>query len=526
MESEYTNDEYTIGWICALQEEFDVATAMFTEEHGLPQSLPKEDNNAYMLGQIGHHKVVMACLPVGRMGTNPAAVVADSMRRTFKSLRFGLLVGIGGGAPKPFVGKDVRLGDVVVSVPKGAYGGVVQYDFRKLEAGKNGFTHRGHLCSPPEKLLTNQSWGELSDEYEYPAVGDKLFQSDYIHDGSKAVGSGSFATDDCAHCDEGKLITGRKQRKDNIPVVHLGTIASGNFVIKDATVRDYIDECYDNTVLCFEMEAAGLMNTFPCPVVRGISDYADSHKNDGWRNRAIAAASVYAKALITIISPEDVVELPKVNKLMAELTLTVKGVSEDVAKVSEQVQEDREERDRKQILDWITSIDYDSQLSDIVKKSQECTGRWLLDSPEYQNWANGGKQILYCPGIPGAGKTVLTSIIIHDLLDRFSGTSGFGLALLRQLAGRCSPLPSEVKQLCSTNYSRKTRPREAEIVTTLRAITKLFTKSFIIVDALDECQKADGCRTKFLNILFDIQKEVCISILATSRSDGDISRFF
>ncbi|KAF3229678.1 hypothetical protein TWF106_000169 [Orbilia oligospora] len=225
---------------------------------------------------------------------------------------------------------------------------------------------------------------------------------------------------------------------------------------------DYINECYDNTFLCFEMEAAGLVNTFPCLVVRGIGDYADSHKNDGWRNRAIAAASVYAKALITIIRPEDVVELPKSGRKCG------KGL---------------------RALDWITSIDYDSQLSDIIKKSQEGTGRWLLYSPEYQNWANGGN-------------------------------------LLKQFAGRCSPLPSEVKQLYITHYSRKTRRREAEIVIMLRAITKLFTKSFTIVDKLDECQKVGGYKTKFLNVLFDIQKEVGISILATSRSDGDISRFF
>ncbi|KAK6507635.1 hypothetical protein TWF481_006061 [Arthrobotrys musiformis] len=343
MESKYTNDEYTIGWICALQKEFKAATAMLTEEHGLPQSLPEEDDNAYMLGKIGHHKVVIACLPAGRTGTNPAAVVANSMRRTFTSLQFGLLVGVGGGVPQPFAGKDVRLGDVVVSVPNGAYGGVVQYDFGKLEAGRSGSVHRGHLCSPPEKLLSNVTLLQIHIEklrnpatylkdflaeleesrngYEYPGVEDKLFRSSYIHDGSKAVGPrpGGSPMDDCANCNERELVTGRKQRKDNIPVVHLGTIASGNSVMKDAKIRDYIDQCYDNTVLCFEMEAAGLMNTFPCLVIRGISNYADSHKNDSWRNRAIAAASVYAKALITIIRPEDVDELPKADKPVAEL---------------------------------------------------------------------------------------------------------------------------------------------------------------------------------------------------------------
>src|SRR5216110_630802 len=108
--SKFGNDEYTVGWICALQEEFDVATAMLDNEHGISQSLPEHDTNAYTLGEIGEHKIVMACLPAGRMGVGAAAVVADNMRRTFKSIRFGLLVGIGGGVPNE--GRDIRLGDV------------------------------------------------------------------------------------------------------------------------------------------------------------------------------------------------------------------------------------------------------------------------------------------------------------------------------------------------------------------------------------------------------------------------------
>ena len=194
--SQFGNEEYTVGWICALQEEFDVATAMLDSEHGLPQSLPEHDTNAYILGEIGQHKIVMACFPAGGMGVGAAAIVADNMRRTFKSIRFGLLVGIGGGAPSQ--GRDIRLGDVVVSVPKGSYGGVVQYDFGKVEAGGT-VTHRGQLNSPPEKLLTNvallqnllsrlknpkncvrkflEELEGLNEEYGYPAKDDKLFQS-------------------------------------------------------------------------------------------------------------------------------------------------------------------------------------------------------------------------------------------------------------------------------------------------------------------------------------------------------------
>lgn len=330
MESQFSNDEYTVGWICALQDEFDVATAMLTHEHGIPQSLPEHDNNAYILGEIGEHKIVVACLPAGRMGTNSAAVVANNMRRTFKSLRFGLLVGIGGGVPNPANGVDIRLGDVVVSVPVGPYGGVVQYDYGKSEDG-NIFTHRGQLNAPPEKLLSYVSLlqtflrrlknpknlvrkflnelDEYSDEYGYPDIEDKLFQPHCAHSVTLSQGDG------CSNCDLIQLIQ-RKKRKNSDPIIHLGTIASGNAVIRDGLVRDRINREYGNSILCFEMEAAGLINNFPCLVIRGVSDYADSHKNDHWRYRAIATASAYAKALLTLIRSAEVSLWPEASKVM------------------------------------------------------------------------------------------------------------------------------------------------------------------------------------------------------------------
>ncbi|GKZ51880.1 hypothetical protein AbraIFM66951_007898, partial [Aspergillus brasiliensis] len=112
--SPHPNTSYTLAWICALREEYDVAIAILDEFHGIPQHQPPEDKNAYLLGRIGAHNVVMVCLPAGRMGTAAAAAVAENLCRTFRSVRYGFLVGIGGGVPG---GRDIRLGDVVVSVP-------------------------------------------------------------------------------------------------------------------------------------------------------------------------------------------------------------------------------------------------------------------------------------------------------------------------------------------------------------------------------------------------------------------------
>lgn len=112
-------EQYTVGWICALAIETAVARGMLDAEHSpLPRS--SNDNNAYVLGSIAKHNVVIACLPSGSYGTTSAAVVATNLLSSFPNVRFGLLVGVGGGVPSEE--HDVRLGDVVVSHPDGTFG--------------------------------------------------------------------------------------------------------------------------------------------------------------------------------------------------------------------------------------------------------------------------------------------------------------------------------------------------------------------------------------------------------------------
>ena len=137
-----------MGWVCALPIELAAAQEMLDEEH---ESLhhDADDTNIYTLGRIGEHNVVVACLPDGQSGTASAAAVAMQMKSAFKSIRFGLMVGIGGGVPSGEA--DIRLGDVVVSRPHQTHGGVVQYDFGK--ATPSGFERTGILNTPPTILL-------------------------------------------------------------------------------------------------------------------------------------------------------------------------------------------------------------------------------------------------------------------------------------------------------------------------------------------------------------------------------------
>ena len=95
-------------------------------------------------------------------------------------------------------------------------------------------------------------------------------------------------------------------------VVHYGTIASGNCVMKNAEERDLVSSKFDG-VLCFEMEAAGLMNNWPCLVIRGICDYSDSHKNKEWQPYAAATAAAYAKEILSVIPTAEVATTRTIN---------------------------------------------------------------------------------------------------------------------------------------------------------------------------------------------------------------------
>jgi hypothetical protein len=187
----------------------------------------------------------------------------------------------------------------------------------------------------------------------------------------------------------------------------------------------------------------------------------------------------------------------------------------------------RSKLDKKEdlkILNWITPIDYGPQQTDYIRRRQAGTGQWLLDSAEYQTWLNISKQTLFCPGIPGAGKTILTSIVINDLSTRFPANQNVGIAylycnfrrrdeqsaenllasLLKQLTQERSSLPESVKALYDHHKDKRTRPLFDEISRTLQSVAAMSSQVFIVVDALDECQASDGCRTKFLTEIFNL----------------------
>ncbi|KAI1055391.1 hypothetical protein LB506_011370 [Fusarium annulatum] len=495
-----------------------------------------DDHNSYILGEIQGHKIAIACLPAGIYGTNPAATVAKDLLRTFKSIRFGLLVGIGGGAPSSK--HDIRLGDVVISQPSGIFGGVVQHD-RGKSFPEGEFERTGSHNAPPQPLLsalarlqathmTEESkvpefLSQLSakapkrmkGKFSYPgALHDRLYAAGYDH-----VKPGSTT---CAECDESQVIN-REDRDDTDPYFHYGIIASGNQVIKDGKTRERLSQEYD--ALCFEMEAAGLYN-FPCLVIRGICDYADSHKNKNWQEYAGATAAAFAKELLLFVPTNQVLQE---RKLESELV----------------------SNDRPLDLHIVHNARCDSE---DVKKSPRCepgTRARILEL--IQNWADhdSGLPLLWLIGPAGTGKSTLARSVIDSLETKKRPIAGYMFkrgekdrndtnrlfsTLATQLADTVSlfkeSLRNSLEGLDKDAVDKSSLENQFQklLWDPLESLNLKETNrlpGIIVIDALDECERLEN-----LTRLLGLFSKLCtistlrLRVLITSRYAPEIIEAF
>jgi len=210
-----------------------------------------------------------------------------------------------------------------------------------------------------------------------------------------------------------------------------------------------------------------------------------------------------------------------------------------------QLSQDKKE-ERKFILEWLTLIDYAPQQIDFIKRRQSGTGQWLLDNPGFKEWLQGNKKTLFCPGIPGAGKTILTAVVIEYLINHYYNDPNVGIAyiycnfrrndeqrlddllasLLRQLAESRSSLPRPVTELYKRHKTKRTRPSTDELSKALQDISASFSRAFILVDALDECQVSNGCRARFIEEVFSLQARCGVTLFMTSRFIPEITDKF
>ena len=310
-----TRADFEIAVICALPIEADAVDALFDhhwDDDGPPYDKARGDPSAYSTGAIGRHNVVLAHMP--GMGKASAAAVAANCRASFPNIRLALIVGICGVVPfRPGSGETAEtaetvLGDVIVG------DGVVQYDLGRrlpeqferkdtlLDAlGRPNIEIRALLAKLKglrvRKMLQGKMAGYmdvLRGEPElaavYPgAAQDKLFEATYRH-----VTDG-MSCDECG-CDGELVRRTRLEQGDGQPAVHFGQIASGDTVMKSGEDRDNIAR--KAGVIGFEMEGAGVWDIFPCVVIKGACDYADSHKTKAWQRYAAATAAACMKAFL------------------------------------------------------------------------------------------------------------------------------------------------------------------------------------------------------------------------------------
>ncbi|EXK80973.1 hypothetical protein FOQG_14583 [Fusarium oxysporum f. sp. raphani 54005] len=503
--------KYTVGWICAIATEYLAAQLFLDEEHEGPEFVSANDSNHYTLGKIGKHNVVIAVLPHGEYGISSAAGVAKDMLNSFPNVRFGLMVGIGGGAPTPE--HDIRLGDVVVSASGHGKGGVFQYDFGKAVQGQE-FQATGFLNQPPtilraavHGLLTQYKRKghqldkhindilvenpRLKKEFQRPESStDRLYHSSKVHPPNDQSSCAKACGDDPS-----TLIvrSDRTEYEDN-PAIHYGLIASSNRLMKDALTRDAL--AAKKGVLCFEMEAAGLMNHFPCLVIRGICDYSDSHKNKEWQGFAAMMAAAYAKDLLYQIPPNKVeAELP-ISKVLASIESTGNETNHAVMSMAS------DHRFAK-IKVWLSPSDYSTNANLARKRRHPGTGAWLLNSPVFQQWKLGSRQHLWLYGLAGCGKTILSTTILDHLLQIDTHTTlafFFDFSdprkqkledLLRSLAVQLyhtgNKAARRLDSLFTSHDDGRRQPDTNALSACVDTMIQTAGKVSIIIDALDEC---------------------------------------
>ncbi|KLJ06283.1 hypothetical protein EMPG_09287 [Blastomyces silverae] len=539
--------DYTIGWICALVLEYVAARAFLDEEHQPLDKQNPHDNNDYTLGRVGNHNVAIAVLPDGEYGTSSAATVARDMVHCFPNIRIGLMVGIGGGVPSRH---DIRLGDIVVSSPRDGMAGVFQYDFGKTIQEEN-FIHTGFLNRPPLVLRAavnglkaqfESEGNELMEAvnsvlekkprlqrrgYKRPEPSsDRLYNPGFIHPPNN--------TSSCAVVcgDQPSKLTVRAQRTkdDDNPAIHYGLIASGNQLMKDATIRDKL--AAEKDVLCFEMEAAGLMNHFPCLVVRGICDYSDSHKNDEWQRYAAMVAAAYARDLLYRLRPTNVEAEKPIREILSSgesgssiLSCTVRDLGN--------------KHKQGQIERWLSPPDPSTNYNKALNQRHEVSGRWFLEGEVFKRWDSQRNSFLWLYGIPGCGKTILSSSIVRHLEDvpssravlyfyfDFNDTGKQTLesmvrSLIVQLYTKQGDHRKPLDSLFSSCQDVFTTPTCKALCECLVDMMRQAREVWIVLDALDECptRKTQGLLSWMRNILNSDQ--VNAHLLATSRAEQDI----
>lgn len=333
-----SRNDFAIAIICALSLEADAVEALFDETYdrlGKYYGKQQGDANAYINGRIGSHNVVLCYLP--EMGKGSAASVASNLQVSYTGIELALVVGICGGAPSLPDYREIFLGDVIIS------DSVIEYDFGRQYAG--GFQRKtgvNDTLGRPEReirtLLNGLSTENARSEFQnrmqqylhtlqqaeakwcHPKVNDILFKASYLHKHSRNASPAECAClerdipdqicdnaleKDCddLRCDKSQVIRCRESLGGAIVSIHIGIVASADIVMKSGQHRDEIVR--KEKIIGFDIQGAGVRDNVPCITIKGVCDYADSHKSRSWQPYAAATGASAAKAFLEYWRPEN-----------------------------------------------------------------------------------------------------------------------------------------------------------------------------------------------------------------------------
>jgi NACHT domain len=243
------------------------------------------------------------------------------------------------------------------------------------------------------------------------------------------------------------------------------------------------------------------------------------------------------------------------TRLSQAIRLDIEGLNDRVGEVSQKIaqvqigqtnQERRhQDEETQKVLSWLSPLNFFAQQSDIIERRQDGTGLWLLESEEFKKWFYGTRQTLFCPGIPGAGKTMLASIVIQQLSSNMRDRN-IGLAyvfcnyrsqleqtpvnifasFLRQLIPEGASAPGDLKSMYQSHIRKGTRPALDEVSKLLLSQMESYSQIFLVVDALDECPDGNGIRELMLAKLRLLQASKGVNIMVTSRPIPKIMEAF
>lgn len=323
MDKRLDPNDYTIAWIAVLPVEERAAIAVLDNVHDGKFPSKRNEDFLYTGGDVNGHNVVIATLPKGTVyGGNTAATLVSQVKARFPKLWFSLLVGVAAGLPnlspkdgsKP---RDIRLGDVLVSVPDQNSSGIIQYDLAKDTGNEYSLVGRLAETAP----IVRAAIGKIENRMKRPFKEARPFAK-YIQElRDKVKGDDNHEDDNgylCPSQDKDVLLdwsgdgtndlqskpTERPLRDESERTrVWYGLLGSGNTLMRNHKRRDQLRDNYN--VIGLEMEAAGVMNSLPAGVIRGVCDYGDNSKNKEWQSYAAAVAAVYAKGILYQIDPDD-----------------------------------------------------------------------------------------------------------------------------------------------------------------------------------------------------------------------------